>query len=400
MGAFASLTDERFHAWGAAVASPRFDAYREYIAGLDATASGDREAERHLLTAATLDTAWIAPKLMLLADRRAPLSRLEDSLMQAAEAMRRTLTPYDEASLDAIEAKTRGDLEAAYLAAHRRLRIAPSSFESKIFLANVSLHTLRYREAVRIYQTVDRAGWPTKWDYFWKGDVDALHNVGDFARELRDATAARRKYPRNSGICQLQIRPLAALGREQVIDSIVESCASMPGTSDRMFMRWTAGRELFAHQHTEASKRYLGRLIEDARAASPPRSGIVGLASLLRGDWRPFYDQSRERIKTDSLNVNRLGNYGVAAAHVGDSVGARAMLQRLSTLASPSSHGQPELWQGFILAALGNRVAAVDRLRLAASLGASPTYFFHFNAPYIEPLRGYPPFESLARGRD
>ena len=62
-----------------------------------------------------------------------------------------------------------------------------------------------------------------------------------------------------------------------------------------------------------------------------------------------------------------------------------------------AARGQTELWQGFIAAALGERERATALLRRAVDRGVSPTFFFHFNAAYIEPLRGYAPFEALTR---
>jgi DNA-binding SARP family transcriptional activator/tetratricopeptide (TPR) repeat protein/TolB-like protein len=402
MGALATMTDERFGAWTkSSAAPPRYDAYREFVVGLESMTRGDPSAMSHFLAAARLDTTFLQAKLRAIPDDDSERGvALGDSLLRSAAAQREHLSSYDLAALDNTLAFRRGDWEGAYDAARRMVVLAPWSHEAKLSLANAALGTLRFHTAIRVYHSFDRDGWMENWEYFWRGETDAHHNAGDFEGELRDARFAQSRFPRSAGICQLQIRPLAAMGRAAAIDSAIANCSSLPGDMTPEYLGGIAGRELWAHDHRAEARRILLHTRALAIAHTPPRRGAMAAASIYLGDWQPLFDLANETITRDTTDFTAYGQRGVAAAHLGDTATAVAMAHRIESMSPRSAHAQKLLWQGFVYAALDDKPHATELLHDAVTAGLSPTFFFHFNAVYIEPLRGFPPFEALRRPRD
>lgn len=76
---------------------------------------------------------------------------------------------------------------------------------------------------------------------------------------------------------------------------------------------------------------------------------------------------------------------------------ARALADSLGAVRRPWRFGSDTYWRGAILAALGERGAAVRLLTLAHAEGASK-HTWHCVAAR-RPLRGYPPFEALITPR-
>lgn len=400
-GVFAASTDDRFVPWANAVsAPPRYDAYLEFAAGLEAMARGEGSPETRFKRAAQLDTTFLQAKLMAVADDGTEGSYLfADSILAAAERHRDRYTPYDRAALDEAIGFHTGNWEASYLAAREMVSLAPWSRQAHMRLINDAMGTMRYHEAIDEYHQLNRNGWINEWEYFWNGEVGAHHHAGDYEGELREARAALAQHPRSAGLCSLQIRPLAALGREAAIDSVITYCVSLSSGLSTVALGLSAGRELYAHLYREAARRVLARARRDALAANPQRTAALAQIGMYSGDWKPMFDASAQRIARDTTDYRSYGQHGVAAAHLGDTAAAGAMARHIASLRLRSGNGQPELWRGFIAAAVGDRGSAAELLREAVEKGTSPTWFFHYNAVYLEPLRGYAPFETLARTR-
>ncbi len=398
VGVFAAFGDDRFRAWTSGSKLPRYDAYQEFAAGLDADARGDTGSTRHFINAAHLDTTFAEAKLKAVADDGSDASfARSDSLLHAAKAQNERQTPYDNAALDEAFAVHRGDWESAYLAAQRMVELAPSSRNAHLRLINDAMGTMRYADAMREYDVLGRSGWIVNWNDFWRGELIAHHVAGDYVGELHAARTAAGQNLRDANVCALQIPPLAALGKFAELDSTLVACESLPNALEPSFRELSAGRELFAHGYRDAATRAFERGLQRLPANTRARADSAASIAMYLGNWRPSLAITAVRLALDTTDVTNDGRYGVAAAHLGDTATARAMERRIASLQSRAAIGQTQLWQGFIAAALGERERATELLRSAVKHGASPAFFLHSNAAYIEPLRGYAPFEALKR---
>ncbi|CAN5912871.1 hypothetical protein BH11GEM1_BH11GEM1_02300 [soil metagenome] len=327
LGAFAPFGDDRFLPWANATSTaPRYDAYQEFASGLDATARGDSGAEHHFLNAARLDTTFVQAKLAAVPDDGSEESfALGDSLLRSAEAQRQGYTPFDQVALDEGIAFHRGEWEFAYQAAQRMVELAPSSRSARLRLINDAMGTMRYREAVQEYHLLDRSGWIVNWEYFWQMELGAHHAAGDYEAELGEARTALDQHPRSAGVCGLQLRALAALGRLAALDSAIAYCGSLPGAPEPPFLEWLAGRELFAHGHHAAASRVLDRALRRSTAMERGQTPAAANLAMYMGDWRPQFEITKSRLTADTTDFMTYGQHGVAAAHLGDTATARAM---------------------------------------------------------------------------
>jgi hypothetical protein len=86
---------------------------------------------------------------------------------------------------------------------------------------------------------------------------------------------------------------------------------------------------------------------------------------------------------------------GIAAASAGDREVAEAMDRELAAFNDPYRRNVLTWSRACIAAQLGERERAVELLHEA------PGRAFQLHAsPYLEPLRGYPPFEELLRPKE
>jgi hypothetical protein len=153
----------------------------------------------------------------------------------------------------------------------------------------------------------------------------------------------------------------------------------------------TAAIELRTHGYRDDALRVAARCV-DWCVSSGGEDAILThfeclwLAERL-GEARALIEQAFESYP-DSSSVH--GYRGLAAASAGDRKVAEAMDRRLAAFDDPYLRSRAIWFRACIAAQLGERARAVELLHESGH-GA----FNMYASPYLEPLRGYSPFEEM-----
>lgn len=415
IGGLAVLLDNRLNNWSAESSRPpTYDAYQEFLIGMEAFGVDFQEALRHFNEAARLDSAYWQALLwagMSYANlRRYPPA---DSVFQILNRNRVHLAPYDQANLDYFDGGfVHGDWERSYRGARRMVELAPAAGHARFALGLTAIITNRPAEAIAVFSRIDtRRGWGGR----WAARIDNLmarahHQLGRHEEELRWARRTIAAEP-NTGWTRLaEIRALAALGRFDLAKQRAEEAGLFPETRNTWepfvpgeFL-YEAGREFRAHGSASLGREFFQRAADWYRrppsAEAVPRSRRLGLAAALyRLDQ---WDEAREiyagLLAEDPNDVAALGGQGVIAQRGGDREGAERIAARLERERRPYLFGAARFWAARIVALGGDRPRAVGLLVQARREGAARIYHFHLE-PDLDFLREYPPYVDLLTPR-
>jgi len=428
MAALAVWVDPKLMGWASAASQPpTFDAYQEFVEGLDALTRSDwARARDHLERAAAHDSTFASARLW------AAFARFNLGEFATVDSVTRTLyqstgrlAPFDQAILTWLSAWVRGDPESGLAAARQAAALAPAS-GFQVLVAWDALVVNRPAEALAALRdlTPDHPllqGAPT----YWGVQTGARHALGDYRAELADARAARRRFPDALSVRADELRALAARGDVAALAARLDESLSLSPQSE-----WTpadvallTALELRAHGHEQAAGATLERAAGWLATRSPDElaAGVQYRHALALTHYLAGRLDEAQRLFTHLLAdaphgpaghaalgvgpgslgdlpdaITYRGYLGVIAARRGDGAAARRLAQALAAERGPYLFGRPAVWRARIHALLGERDQAVALLREGLSQG------FHFNPRFhpdvaLDVLRDYPPFRELTR---
>src|SRR5438477_1826135 len=422
MAALATLFDSRLNRWATTASQPpNFQAYQEFIAGLDRFVQFDmRGAISHFERGSAEDTTFRLP-LIFAANAHMNLGEFAaaDSIGHALERYAGRLAPLDRAYLAWVLATCRGDGAEALRAARAMTHLAPAS-EALYLVAEDAMALNRPREAVDALMTLgpDR-GFTRGWWVYWYDLTTALHLLGDYRRELQQALEGVRRFPDNPQILTTEVRALAALGRVVDMRRRVAASENLPrvqgwAPADVLLL---AAVELRAHGHAPEADTTLAEA-RDWLAARPPAEAasaahqlrvalVAYTAGRLADAQRGFEGLAANKSpgRSDSLaavavmgdgwdQMDYLGYLGAVAARQGNRDQALRVDQTLARVKRPYLFGRPTVWRARIQALLGERDAAVALLQEAFARGYPHAHGLHVDLAF-ESLRDYAPFREL-----
>jgi DNA-binding SARP family transcriptional activator/tetratricopeptide (TPR) repeat protein/TolB-like protein len=414
-GALAVLLDPRLNNWTARTSQPpTYEAYGEFLLGMQTFGIDYESSVRHFTRAAQLDSTYWQAKLwaaMSYANvRRYPPA---DSLFRILDRNRAELAPYDEANLDYFYAGfVRGDWETSYRGARRMLEVAPGAGHA-FYAAGLSAEiTNRPREAIEVLRRIDtREGWGKAWaPRVYNLMARSYHQLGDYQHDLEWARRLRQSEP-NVGWTRLEeVKATAALGRGKEALGLAIDGATFPATTDTWEeyspgdLLWQAGRELRAHGHAalareafERADRWFASRPADERATRNHRRGVARVQESLER-WADARATYAALFAEDSTTIEHLGALGVLSAHLGESTQADSIAARLIADPRPYSFGAARLWAARIAAVRGNRERAVALIRQALREGYARMYNLHTEHDF-DPLRDFPAFREILEPR-
>lgn len=406
-GAVAALADTLYLPWSTAHSHPpNYAAFQEFMQGLDALVhTGATPAVAHLKRAVALDTGFVEAKIWLLEQASMfPEERAYvDSISAAAFAQRAGLGQFDQVSLDRELAFLAGRLETVYGAARRLVAIAPSTPDAQVYLAQASMATRRYPEAIAVLHGIDLTkGWLKDLPQLWDWDLQAHRLNGDAAGGLAEWRRLRARLPHDYDACSAGVPLFAALGREQEVDALVHECLVLPGappTMDRSFL--IAGRVYRRAGFSDAAQRAFNRALTirtEAAKVDSSRLRRVAFVQCELGHWRLAYDILR--VSADTSNLDDHIALGVAAAHLGDTATVTKTFRWIDQWRHREApHGQDKMGRAFIMLAGGAREEPLRLLRQAMDEGAAPAWNAWYVRFELQPLRGDPRFEEMIRPR-
>ena len=392
--------------------APAYEAYREYVQGMDLFAERSPRAYDHFVRAARIDTSFavaaLAAAAALLYDN--PMSPVLDSIFTALSAKPAALSEQSRAWLNAMQASRRGDIVESTRLLGDLARLAPASLFPFVYAQ--SLETLgRIREASAALRAMRSAGGSTRFFAYWvsAGMFDDMLGDQDAARE--NVQEAVREFPRDIPIAATAARFFASTGQLKEADSVVDDAMTMakrPGW-DAGSVIAVAALEAAAHGHEDWVPHARARglawyngLSADERAREAKGFGLTWVLYSIQA-W-PELEARVTQLAHDAPNDPRwIGYQGLIAAHRGDTTSARRAERSLAAFPLPPN--PPPGAIGFFLqgrariaAMLGDREGAVELLSRALANGARFTVYLH-TEPAFASLRGYPPFTRLVTPR-
>lgn len=411
LAAIAPLTDTVTHL-RLAVAPPTYEAYRDYVAGLEAFVAGDTPRALDLFTrSASADTTYAMPRIAA-AITYANLDDADGAARILAPLLsdRDRLGPLERATLDMIRGMLEGDLAGTYDAVVRQSRIAPGTI-GEYMVGELARKMNRPDEAIAVLRGLgpDR-GELRGWRPYWRELTFALHLRGNHAEELTAAREARRRYPTDVAMITYEVRAHAALGDRDALDESLASLEAAPTSATaRASARLTAVTEWLAHGGAHADA-----LVQDVTAwfdqLPPDQDSAAAVrrlhARLLTIAGQP--DRALARLApllasgvTPPPAMATLGAAGVASAAAGDTTTARRWMAALAARSAAMtaaerglSAGEADYRRAVIAAQLGDSAAAVALLSEARRLGLGIEPSVHAE-PAFAPLRLWPPFAAL-----
>jgi DNA-binding SARP family transcriptional activator/TolB-like protein len=393
----------------AAAAPPTFEAYRSYLAGMEAFVGNDPAgALRHFERAASTDGTYAMP-LLAAAIMHMNLGSLHaaDSIALRVEALRDGLGPLEDATLDMLRAWLRGDDAAAYEAVVRQARIAPNTI-GHYQVAEQARRLNRPREAIRVLRELQpERGELRGWRAYWRELAGAHHMLGEHRRELAAARRARALHPDSPMIVRLEVRALAALGRERDIEAPLAALLAASASSSEITtipgdMMIAAANDLRAFGRPEAAARYASRAVAwfaASREAAPEDRRLehgLARALLAAGRLDEAHAAYAALLAQPAPPLAVLGQAGILAAMRGATAEAVQLSEELAAADAPYRHHEVLYWQAAIAAQLGDRQRGADLLTRAFGRGLQHGPWTRSD-PFLAPLLGFPAFEELVR---
>ena len=392
---------------------PTYEAYLAFVQGEDSyNRSFDRsrssdfgEAQQLFLRAFELDSTLTVALIRAAESAWLNLDGLAtDSLAQMAASHRESFNAFSRARLDLLQARLVGDRDAALRAA-RRLTSTPLDRAITAFQANRPAETVATLEGAREYaRAVGDFGYYGIEVSYWLFLANAHHLLGAHNEELEVVRRGRDRYPDEVVLAALEMRALAALGRADDLQRLIDSSLRLPRIRYPWLGGgiWRAAGELRAHGNLEASRDVANRAVDWYLALPPDEAARWGARN---GHAKSYYVAERwEESEAAFLSMDEerpdtrdvVGFLGVLAARRGDREEALRRSERVAELGSPYEYGRGIYWQACIAAQLGDHERGISLLLEAYSQGRAMDVGLHSDMD-LEPLHDDPRYQELVR---
>lgn len=405
--------------------APSYEAYREISRAWEDYFAGDLPAFfAHATRAVESDSTYtLALVMKAYVHTEVRQWAQADSLVRRIDAGQGRLAPVELAALDMVRASLRGDLAGQLHAAEDVQRSAPSSAETSTHVAHLAVLVNRPRTALTALARLDpKRGMLLVAPFYWTWGTAALHETGDYDRELAFARRGADQFPLRLSALLNVCRALAAKGDVAALRPLV-AAPELDGGGDaeraRRRLTLEAARELAAHGHAAAAREFYRAAVAAHAAQRDTSVGALQtratvLAEAGRDDEARFlFRMLAERAPTQLAVRAQLG---LLAARLGERAEAERIVSQLAADPRPFLMGRQTLWRARIAAALGEREKAVALLQQALAEGypifqgssiprSSDDDFFDPSEvsihadPALLPLHGFPPFERFLEPR-
>ena len=388
---------------------PTLEAFREHRLGYRFFNRGDfNRSLEYQLSAYRLDTTFVRP--IVAAGFAARDYARKDSLARFASVRRNRLSRAGQLELDILVASIDGDFDAALRAARELARINPGGFSS-VNQAVLALNVNRPHEAVEALSQYDPyLDWRREEaDTYWHALTTSHHMLGEHEEELASARRASELYPDRLDILNLEAQALAALGRLEALEEVLEQVPALTPRSDMGHSQvfFSVGTELWEHGYLDVAQAAFERAIEWLAVQSADDSvrleHQLALASALYSAqrWEEAYElleQSVDNSVDTQLHVRYLGTLAAAAARLGNFPYATEIGAQLGGMRQPYLLGEHRCWQARIAALLGQPNESIRLLRDAVDEGVGYGLWLGADRD-LAVLHGRADFEDFVRPR-
>jgi tetratricopeptide (TPR) repeat protein len=384
---------------------PSYEAYREYITGMDFFAVDNQKAFVHYRRATEIDPDFVAPRLMMVSllkvsEKFAEARAVVDGLSE----QRQRMNPFERIWLEYHTAMLDGDSQRALAQMRRNHELAPRSTMIRFALTRNLLLSARPHEALEVISEIDDldawAGFGSC-SFLYSKKMDAEHVLGLYDAELETARQAVETCG-NKVYSQIN-RARAQIGRGEV-DLIENTLNEGLKASDtrRYSLNLFLGiaRELEAHGHPalalDVAERGVDHVRDHLKLDEATEWQRLRYAQLLVMLGRLDEADKLLLALNDEIpdDDDILGWLGIVAAERGDTQAAMHASALLRDLNRPYVRGWISFYRAGIAAHLGHSDEALSLLRDAFSRGFPWSVDLHASLE-LKPLRGHPDFEAI-----
>jgi tetratricopeptide (TPR) repeat protein len=410
MGAMAQLSEHSSTAaFGETPTPPLYDAYREFMLGVELFGGDYAEAERHLIRANEIDPGFLLPTFWIaVAKGNQGEYAKADVLIRRLDQDRERLAPYERHLLDWYDAVIHGRYEDCLRSAQEAVRLAPWSTMLRFVVGSAALEANRPQITVDTYLTFsqddkERTYARPTGQWYIENLAEAYHMLGQYEEELEEVRKAQKYFRDNLAVKADEVRALAALGKaDEIADAVVESLASAStaGTAGEVMLE--AAAELRAHGMKERSRAYAQKALqwytdkEAGDAAGEARLNDLAGALYAAERWEEARTIFNELCTKNPENPDYLGRLGTLAARLGDRTEALRISEKLKAFNRPFLFGRSPFFRARVASILGDRDQAIALLREAIAQGLRFDVSIHRNIDF-EPLWDYAPFKELIK---
>ncbi len=408
MGAMAQLFEESDTA-ALGETPPLYEAYQEYLLGVELFGKDYAEADRHFIRANEIDPGFLRPMFWIAAanGNQGEYAKA-DVIVRRLDQDRERLAPYERHLLDWYEAVIQGRYEDSLRSAQEAVRLAPWSGMLKYIVGIAALEANRPQVTIDTYLTFSQDDkeryYARPTGHWYIGNLArAYHMLGQYDKELEEVREAQQYFRDNLAVKADEVRALAALGKTDEIAGTVEeslASASAAGTAGEVMLE--AAAELRAHGMKDRSRVYAQKAVQWYRdkaagdAASETRLNDLAGALYAAELWEEARTTFNKLCTKEPENPDYLGRLGTLAARLGDRMEALRISEKLKAVDRPFLFGSPPYFRACIASILGERDQAISLLRESFAQGLRFDVSIHRNIDF-EPIWDYAPFKELIK---
>lgn len=384
---------------------PLFEAYQEYLSGMDAFDHDYLQALTHFEQAVKLDPEFPAPciRMSIIYSHQGEFAKSE-SVLNLANERRDRLNLLERSLLDAFIAGLQGSYEKGLEFYRQAEALAPEDYVLNYLMGFEALRLNRPQETVDTFLKIEIPEFVNRTEVgAWRFRVlaEAHHVLGEYLKELEVANKAQDYFPDNIDLRVERIRALAALGRiQEVLEGIDESLAMTQPPDAPGVIMLEAVQELLAHGYLDESKEIANRAVSwhqsqiPEEASSEKNRSCLAYALYIAEQWESAQKLYNELNEEFPDQVEYKGFLGRLAARMGSKKEALQLSEELAGIEQPYLFGAHTYSRACIASLLGEQEQAVELLLEAFAQGRPFGVYLHRDMD-LEPLRDYPPFQEL-----
>jgi tetratricopeptide (TPR) repeat protein len=407
MGAFATYYAIQTGGF-VSISPPTYEAYQEYLRGIELFGKDYSQALEHLSKAVELDPAFLLPKT-IIATAYSNQGNYEKAkeILEELNQKRTQLDPLTRLSVDARMADLKGQREEALRYYRQSASLAPNVGTTRYLVGLYELRLNRPQKTIEEFSVFDQRNREiSRWgsgSWLFSVWAEAYHMLGNFNKELEVAKKGEKYFPEDAWILAIEARSYAAQGKiDKVREAIERSLTAASAETTAADVMVEGAKELRAHGHKdesikiagEAVEWYKGRSAEEA-AKEENRYYLAG-ALYLAERWEEAQKIFEALLSEKPDNIDYKGSLGTIAARLGDREKALQISGELKALTKPYLFGGHTYWRACIASLLGEKEQAVALLRESFAQGREYGVYLHRDMD-LQPLRDYPPFQEFLK---
>ncbi len=384
---------------------PLYDAYQEYLSGMEAFDQDFSQALTHFENSVETDPEFPAPciRMAVIYSYQEDFAKAV-SMVGLADERRERLDLFERYLLDGFIAKLQGDYAEGLKFFHQAETLAPEDYVLNCLIGFEAVRLNRPQETVDTFAKIVIPEFVNSSEVgAWRFDMlaEAHHMRGDYLKELEEVSKGLAHFPDNVTLCVSRVRALAALGRiQEVLGVIDESMAMTQQPEAPGYIMLEAAQELRAHGYLNESKEIAnravtwsqGRINEDALSEKQRTS--LACAFYVAEQWENAQTFFKELSEEFPDNIEYKGFLGRVIARRGNTKEALKISGVLTGVEQPYLYGDHTYSRACIASLLGEQEQAVELLREAFAQGR-PYGAYLYRDMDLELLREYPPFQEL-----